>query len=85
LRERRVHGAAQRFHDLWQGIGEIFVFAAAEAMPVHDDPAAECIVLGVIAAQDAAFLARKRGIKDGGASEADGAGEAGTAIAGFGA
>ena len=41
LRERRVERGSQGGDDLGQRVGEILVLAAAEAVPRHDDAAAE--------------------------------------------
>ena len=40
-RERRIERGAQRGDEVGQRIGEVLVLAAAEAVPRHDDPAAE--------------------------------------------
>jgi hypothetical protein len=45
--QRRIERLAQRCHRIRQRIGEVLVFSAPEAVPRHDDAAAEGRILGV--------------------------------------
>ena len=56
LGEPRIERGAQLRDQIGQRIGEIFVFAAAEAVPRHDDAAAEQLVLRIAPGERRAFL-----------------------------
>ena len=58
--ERRIERRAQRRDELGQRIGEVFVLAAPEAVPGHDDAAAEQRVVAVAAASAAHSFSESR-------------------------
>jgi hypothetical protein len=59
-RKMRIQGCAQVGNDVRQRITEIFIFSAAEAMPLHDDPAAENVLRRIQLSQRVAFRRRQQ-------------------------
>src|SRR5579883_595686 len=75
-REARIERAAQGFDGAWQGIAQIFVLAAAEAVALHHHTAAETIFGLVESGELATYLRvekrRERGVAAGVESARDG-------------
>src|SRR4051812_30714535 len=64
----RIERGALCGDDVWQGIAEVLVLAAAEAVPRHHHAAAEKIVLRVERGQRAALRRRQQALDDGAAT-----------------
>ena len=64
LGKRRIERGAQRCHDVGQRIGEVLVLAAPEAVPAHDDAAAEDAVGSVARGERGAVVGRKLAADD---------------------
>ena len=65
--EPRIERGAQLRDQVGQRIGEIFVFAAAEAVAPHHDAAAEMLVVRIERRQRGAFVRRQQSLQDGAA------------------
>src|SRR6202042_1945357 len=63
--EARIESGAQFRDRLRQRIGEIFVFAAPEAVAAHHNPAAKYLVFGIERRQCAAFIWREQSLQHG--------------------
>ncbi len=56
LSQRRIKRCAQLAHQLGQWVVEIFVLAAAEAVPSHDHPASETLIRRISVHQTGALI-----------------------------
>ena len=58
--EPRVEGGAQALDQVRQRVGKVFVFAAAVAVPGHDDQAAEAFFVVVVTDERVALQRRQK-------------------------